>query len=151
MACVFCYAEYAKDDTVNTGYTSTMFFSVFIRHYLWWHYRDALASYIRIYKNFFWFLVSFFSLGELSRSFFAPYKRITEPRGRGFSIEAWFNSLIINTMSRGIGMIVRGVILLVGFITLMLHMSMAIIGYAVWIGAPLIIIGSIVLGVTLVI
>lgn len=124
-----------------------MFFSVFIHHYLLWHYRDALRGYLRIYKNFFWFFVSFFSISDLCRSFFAPYKRITEPRGRGFNIEAFVSALIINTVSRCIGMAVRAVLIFSGFITVIVYSIFALLGYALWLGAPFVIITSIVYGI----
>lgn len=112
-----------------------MFFVDYVR----WHYGQALILYIRTSKNFWWFFVQFFSLRALISSFFAPFKRITEERPRGFDIEGWISTLIINLLSRGIGMIIRLVLILSGFITLILYTVVIFFGYGVWLTAPFVI------------
>jgi hypothetical protein len=120
-----------------------MFFFSILGDYLSWHYSSALIGYIRIFRNLWWFLVQFFSLPELFSSLFAPYKRITEQRKAGFNLEDLAGVIIINIMSRLIGFVFRISVILVGIMVLAIYTVSAFLLYAVWLGAPLIIISSV--------
>ena len=122
-----------------------MFFVDYVR----WHYGQALVLYIRTSKNFWWFFVQFFSLTALLSSFFAPYKRITEDRPRGFDIEGWISALIINVLSRIIRMGIRLVLIVTGLLTLVLYTVTIFIGYGVWLIAPIVILTCIGYGTVL--
>lgn len=112
-----------------------MFFS-FLLEYGRWHYGDALVSYIRILKNFWWFVVSYFSLPLLLKTLFVPYKRMTEERGS--SVSSWLEAGVINTLSRAVGLIVRVALLLTGFVVLCILTVGGIIGYGLWLLFPLV-------------
>jgi len=126
-----------------------MFFFSVLQNYLVWHYSQALVGYIRVFRNLWWFLVQFFSLPELFSSLFSPYKRIVESRTVGFNLEAWAGVIIINIMSRLIGLLVRTIIIVVGISTLTIFTFVGLFSYALWIGAPLVITGSILSGIYL--
>jgi hypothetical protein len=115
-----------------------MFFLTIISDYLIWHYSTALISFIRVYKNFWWFTVQFFSIPQLTSSLLAPYKRMTERRGSLFDIEAWVGFIAINLMSRLLGFIIRLVIIGAGLLCLGVLCLVSVIGYGVWLSAPLI-------------
>jgi hypothetical protein len=116
-----------------------MFFLTIVRDYTIWHYSTALVSFVRLYKNFWWFTVQFFSIPQLAGSLFAPYKRITERRAGLFDIEAWLGFIIINIISRLIGFLVRICIIFMGIINLILLCLLAVVWYAIWLAAPAII------------
>lgn len=117
-----------------------MFFLTIVWDYLIWHYTTALVSFVRLYKNFWWFLTQFFSLPQLLGSLVVPYKRITEQRRRLFDIEGWIGYFIINTISRLIGFISRIVIISWGITSLVGLSFFASFLYALFIIAPLIIV-----------
>lgn len=127
-----------------------MFFLTIFIDYIKWHYTCALISYIRVYKNFWWFIVQFFSIPQLTSSLFSPYKRITEKRVSGFDIEAWFSYILINLMSRIIGFIIRLTIILLGIICLISFSLLALFGYAVWIIAPILLVVCLLIGIYLI-
>lgn len=113
-----------------------MFFLTIVRDYLNWHYTTALVSFVRVYKNFWWFLTQFFSIPQLLGSLISPYKRITEKRRRLLDIEGWIGYLIINFVSRLIGLTLRLVILSLGVTSLVGLSLFASIIYALFIIAP---------------
>lgn len=113
-----------------------MFFLTIVQDYIIWHYSTALVSFVRLYKNFWWFTVQFFSIPQLASSLFAPFKRITERRGGLFDIEGWLGFIIINLISRLIGCIARLSIISLGLVCLALLCVLGVVWYAIWLGAP---------------
>jgi hypothetical protein len=116
-----------------------MFFLTIVRDYTIWHYSTALVSFVRLYKNFWWFTVQFFSIPQLAGSLVAPFKRITERRAGLFDIEGWLGFIIINLISRLIGLVTRITIISLGLICLVLLCLLAVIWYSIWLAAPAII------------
>lgn len=111
-----------------------MFFA-FLRDYVRWHYNDALIGYIRILKNFWWFLVSFFSISILLKSLFHPYKRMSESNSD--TLQNWIESKILNTLSRLIGFFVRLFIIVIGIVFISALIIGGVVFYVLWLVAPL--------------
>ncbi len=112
-----------------------MFFSLLFE-YGRWHYSDALVSYIRILKNFWWFVVAYFSLPLLLKTLFVPYRRMTELKGNNLS--SWLEASVMNTLSRIVGFVIRTILLLSGFVVLCGLTIGGIFGYGLWLALPLI-------------
>ncbi len=123
-----------------------MLFSTIVHHYLLWHYTSAFGEILHLFKNFAWFITHFFSLPELVRTFFSPWKRMTEEKSGHFNLEEFAAYLIINFFSRLIGMGMRSVVLFIGLTALVLLCSLTITLYIFWIFAPAILIASIYFG-----
>ncbi len=111
-----------------------MFFSL-VFEYARWHYGDALVSYIRILKNFWWFVVSYFSMPLLFTTLFVPYKRMTEEPAEGLS--SWLEASVMNSLSRLVGFLVRLFLLGVGFVTLCILTIGGMFVYGIWLILPL--------------
>lgn len=126
-----------------------MFFLTLVRDYIVWHYFTALVDFLRLYKNFWWFTIQFFSIPQLAGSLFAPYKRITEHRAGLFDIEAWAGFIIINIISRLIGFIARICLITIGLIALVMQCLLSVIWYGIWLAAPAIILYCFVYGIYL--
>ena len=126
-----------------------MFFLTIVGDYLVWHYTTALVSFVRVYKNFWWFTTQFFSLPQLLSSLLSPYKRITETRKGLFDIEGWIGYIIINSISRLIGSIIRLVIISWGIVSLLGLCLFAAIMYALFIIAPVLVVTSFMYGIYL--
>ncbi|MES2749177.1 MAG: hypothetical protein V4606_02170 [Patescibacteria group bacterium] len=116
-----------------------MFFLTIVHDYLTWHYTTALISFVRIYKNFWWFLTQFFSLPQLLTSLFAPYKRMTERRGKLLDMEGWLEYFTINLLSRLLGLVARLTIIISGVLSLSVFSLVAAIWYAIFIIAPILV------------
>lgn len=119
------------------GYTYWyMLFNTFIHQYLLWHYSTALGEIWHIYKNFIWFITHLFSLPQLSRSLFSPWKRMVEEKGGGFNLEAIAGYIIINLLSRIIGALIRLTIIMAGLTALALTTFGLIVFCILWLSAP---------------
>jgi len=125
-----------------------LFFSL-LQHYLIWHYGQAITSYLRVYKNFWWFLVQFFSIKELLASLFSPFKRMTETRTKKFDLEDFFGALMINILSRLIGFVIRSFLIITGIVSLVTYSVFGLFFYGVWLIAPLLIPVCLVYGIWL--
>jgi len=126
-----------------------MLFLTIMHHYILWHYTKAFGEIAHISKNFFWFTTHFFSLPQLIRSYFAPWKRMTEERGDTFNFEDLAGFIIINILSRLVGMILRTTIILTGTVALLIVLLCTIATYVFWIMAPAALLVCLILGVTL--
>ncbi len=123
---------------------------VLIEYYKW-HYGRSLAEFFKISKTFFGFLIHFFSISLLLRTLFHPWRRMKEQYSGGLDLKALFSSLIVNTLMRLIGIISRLVIILLGIFTLLSSFVVSVVGFIVWIFLPLISIGCVVAGISLII
>lgn len=119
-------------------YNMYMLFLTTLRDYLHWHYGPAFHELFQVWLNFLWFIIHFFSLPQLGRSLFSPWKRITEQKQRGFSFENLASVIIIGLLSRLVGFLIRGSVLLVGLIILALVTISGLAIYLLWFAAPLI-------------
>lgn len=81
--------------------------------YFSWHYLYAPGQILRIAANYLHFFYHYFSVGLLVRSFLAPWKRQRIKKEKpGFSFSDFFNILSFNLISRSIGAIIRGTVLI---------------------------------------
>lgn len=124
-----------------------MFFFTLLHHYIWWHYSASLAGYVRVSRNFWWYLFHIFSLSQLTATLFAPYKRMTEHPDGHFSFEGFFERTILNFFSRLVGAIIRLFILIIGTATILIYTFMSLAGFALWLGTPIFICLGIVTGI----
>jgi len=115
--------------------------------YIIWHYGRALGSYVRLVRNGRDFILYYFSIPLLLRTLLSPYKRITEQHTKRFDFEDWAGSIIINTLSRIIGLIIRLIIIFIGLVVFVGFMILSVIGFGIWIASPLITLMSIIIGV----
>ena len=124
-----------------------MLFIYILHHYFIWHYTNAFREILHIFSNLFWYVVNFFSLPQLTSSFFAPWKRITEKRGETFNFEDFASFIIVNLISRLIGMLFRTIIILIGIFALLLLCLCVVAIYLFWILAPLLMTGGLIYGI----
>ncbi|MFM2340050.1 MAG: hypothetical protein RLZZ360_686 [Candidatus Parcubacteria bacterium] len=111
-----------------------MFFGLMGEYYRW-HYTNALIVYLRILKNFWWFIVAYFSIPLLIKTLFVPYKRMTESSTR--TISSWLEARVMNTLSRLVGLLVRSCLLITGLISLGALIGIGVCGYMIWLGLPI--------------
>lgn len=126
-----------------------MLFTTIIQHYFLWHYTRAYAELLHVLKNIIWFFVHFFSLPQMAKTLFSPFKRMTEEKHKSWDFEDFAGRIIINFISRIIGAILRGTVLLLGITVLTITILGGAIVYALWFIAPVLIVGAIMAGITL--
>ena len=118
-----------------------MFFASIIHDYFVWHYTQAWWQMWGVWRNFLFVVVHYFSIPQLMKSWFAPFKRTVEGRGDKFSLEDLAAYIIINFLSRVVGAIARTGIIVIGLIALLLTIVGGFVTYLFWMVAPFMIIG----------
>lgn len=103
--------------------------------YLRWHYVHAWADLLRVYTNFSWFLANLFSISILSATLFSPWRRLSEHKTKGSA--GLLGKLIINTLTRCFGFVVRIGTILCGLVSLCVWTVIFALIFILWIALPL--------------
>jgi len=111
-----------------------------VPYFFVWHYSIALANFVVIWKNFFWFVFNYFSFVILLRTLFAPYKRLTEKYKGGLDITNFLESIFINFLMRIIGFLMRIGVLVLGVMALFGLFVLGLLALFVWITLPFLLI-----------
>lgn len=116
-------------------------------YYLAWHYTTALSDMKNIWKNFFSFIWNFFSIGLLVRTLFSPWHKMAENYGK---IEDLFGNLIVNTMMRLVGAVVRLLFIIMGLFSIVLCAVVGVAVYIFWLVLPFLLIYTLLQGIYLI-
>ncbi|MCK5060047.1 MAG: hypothetical protein KAR00_02805 [Candidatus Pacebacteria bacterium] len=111
-------------------------FVTFIPHYLVWHYTRAIKDFFKVFRNFIWFFYHFFSIPVLARTLFSPFRRMGEQYKEGLDIEAFFETFVVNTLMRIVGVVARIFVIGAGIVTIVLAVVLGIALFGVWILLP---------------
>lgn len=85
-------------------------------------YTHAFNDFFESLLNLFIFFPYFFSIGPLFKTLFAPWKNLTfSKKTKAFSIQAIFEQMLSNMVSRGIGFIMRFSVMFAFFIFMFLY------------------------------
>lgn len=115
-------------------------------YYLAWHYSEALQDMRRIWKNFFIFIWEFFSISILVRTLFSPWHKMKESYNR---IEDFFGNLVVNTMMRLVGAVIRLVFIIMGVVCLIFCAVVGLAALAFWLFLPFLLIYTFLQGINL--
>ena len=129
---------------MSEAYEKDSFFWAYAK----WHYGQGLRELFGVTQNFLWFVVNFFSFKLLFKTLFTPWKRLGENYEGGFDLSALASTLIVNSIMRIVGFVTKTLVLVVGLISYILVAIFAFFILIIWILAPAILLGSIVLSVT---
>ena len=113
--------------------------------YLLWHYGVAFRNMMLVWGNLFWFVLHFFSIPTLLRTLFSPWKRITEKYQKK-GLEDFASAVLVNIMTRIVGAIIRIIVIVFGLAVLLLLFGVMLLFLIVWILAPLVTVGSVLIG-----
>lgn len=117
-------------------------------YYFRWHYSRGLRDYMRNWTNFIWFFWHFFSIGLLAKTFFAPLNRIHEQSERaGIHVEEFFQNALVNLIMRLVGMLIRFLFIVLGFLSIAATLLLGGFFFFVWLCMPLVLLGLIAAGV----
>ena len=125
----------------------------FVISYTKWHYSNALLDIIRVWGNFLWLSLHFFSTGTLLRTFFSPFMRMHEeyPGKGNFDPEYFAGTLVVNIIMRIVGILVRTIFIVLSVSIFSAILFFGIIFIALWITAPIALSSFITLGLDLII
>lgn len=105
-----------------------------------WHYTTALRGLFRAWRNFLVFLLYYFPVVQLLKTFFSHWRRSVDSYGRGLDIERWLHSFLGNMISRGVGAFARAVIIIVGIIAEIIVFFTGGFVILIWIFLPILLI-----------
>ena len=114
--------------------------------YLAWHYSIGLVDCLRLLANFLWFIYHFFSVPEVVRTLFSPWRRLGESYRVGFHPERVLEAFIVNTLMRLVGFVIRLVWLMVALVAIIITFLLGLLVMLVFLTAPAVIIASFVIG-----
>ncbi len=114
-----------------------------------WYYSGAVKTLINIWKNFLIFIKEYYSIPLLLRTLFYPWRRDITKYGRGFSIKNFLETLSFNLISRGFGLLMRIVAIIVGLICLLGTVILGALALIAWLILPIILLFFIIMGLKL--
>lgn len=102
-----------------------------------WYYHQGLKGFFRVWKNYLWHGLDFFSMRDLLFSLFSPWRRdITPKTWRGWNPLLSIRRLIENIFSRFMGALVRISVLILGLVWEFVVFAVGLIFLFLWIGSP---------------
>ena len=119
----------AATDSLDKG----LFFQFF--H---WYFVLAPKDILSIWAGYLQANLHYFAIILLLRTLFAPWHRDLEGYGRGFDFGRYFRVFTMNMVSRGVGFVVRLVVVLVGLSAEVLILAAGLVFLIFWIVAPVI-------------
>ena len=123
-----------------------MHFLYLISSYTKWHYTEGFKDLSRNWKSFILFILHFFSLGFLFRTWLAPFGRLNEEYKKGFNAEVLFETLVVNTLMRIVGFVLRTIVIAACLLVLFLAIVFAPVALVLWVFMPFIILFLLALG-----
>jgi hypothetical protein len=117
-----------------------------IAFFSWW-YGSGWQQVVRSLRPRLRAVAENFSVRQLLRTLFAPWKRITTPPGR--SLEDRMHAVVDNAFSRVVGFVVRVGVLIGAFVSIVVVAILTIIEIIVWPLLPVAIPGCIIAGFVL--
>ena len=109
-------------------------------YYLRWHYSDGIFDLVGVIRNFLWFFYEFFSIPLLLKTLFVPFNRIKEEHQKGFNPALWAQELLVNTLMRVVGALLRVLTILIGIIIELLTLISGFAFVIIWLCVPLLVI-----------
>lgn len=110
------------------------------RDYLLWHYSAAYADILGIGRNFLWFFHHLFSIPDILKSLFAPFKRLREEPVSFFRHpKVFFANLFVNLLMRLVGFVLRTTIILFALTCFAAVIATTIIFALFWTALPVLV------------
>lgn len=110
----------------------------FLIAYAKWHYGHAIPDIIRVWGNFLWLSLHFFSTGTLVRTLFSPFMRMHEdyPEKGHFDPGYYAGTVLVNTLMRIVGFFVRIIFILLSLSVFSILFAIGVLFIGLWITAP---------------
>jgi hypothetical protein len=106
--------------------------------YIVWHYTRALYDLFAIWSDGLRFILHFFSISLLLRTFFSPWRRLHEEnRGGLLNISDFIAAKTVNLIMRCVGMVMRLLVISAGLIAFAVFFGMGIFMFFCWLFLPL--------------
>lgn len=115
--------------------------------YVKWHYTEGFRDLSRNWKSFLSFTLHFFSIGLLFRTWFAPFERLDEDYKKEFNTEVFLETLVVNTLMRVVGFVLRTFVIIMGLVALFIVAMLGPAIFVLWALVPFILLFLFIFGV----
>ena len=105
---------------------------------------------LRVWQNFLRFNLNYFSLSLLLKTFFSPWRRYGYSYGRGFDFKKYFEAWSFNAVSRGLGAIIRIILIVIGLTSEIFIVIGGLIMFLTWLVLPALLILGLGLGIKII-
>ena len=109
--------------------------------WLIWHFYEMPKFLFSVWKNYIWFVLDFFSIPLLIKTFFSTWRKYNSKYPKIFMIGEFFGALIYNVFSRFVGAFARLFLIITGTIFLIFILLFGSVIIIFWIFLPFIFIG----------
>lgn len=116
-----------------------MWILYFIPDYTRWHYTQGFRDLLANCRNIIRFVANFFSIKTLLHTLFSPWRRLSEPYKRGFEPSDFFGTLLVNTLMRLVGFVLRSVTIALALLALLFVTISSFFILVAWAAGPLLI------------
>ena len=96
-----------------------------------WHFYDVPKFILKTWRNYLAFNLNYFSVLQLLKTLFSPWRQYKWSYGRGLDIPRYFEAFFSNLIFRILGAIVRSVLVLIG---LSIEIFIIFIGFIIFLG-----------------
>ncbi len=117
--------------------------------FLTWLWGDAPVSFWRTYQELLSAVANYFSLPFLLKTLIDPWRHDQVGLSR-LPLSAWSQAILNNIVSRFIGLMVRGSVILAGLVVLFFLAVGGFLALIIWYALPLLLVGSMVYGLMLI-
>ena len=111
------------------------------KNYLVWHYSTAYNDIVHIWWNYIWFVNHLFSVPDVIKSLFAPFKRLQEEKSSFLNHpEEFFSNLLVDLIMRLVGFFLRTVIIFMALLGFTVVIITGFLFLALWTILPVLIV-----------
>lgn len=104
--------------------------------YIWWHYTKAPFLILSLTGHFIKNILHFFSVATLLKTLFSPWRRLSESYPENFDLGRVFTSIVVNTLMRLVGAIVRMITIIFGVFFALSFLILGTLFFLYWLIMP---------------
>lgn len=109
-----------------------------------WQFSEVPNFLLNVWRNYLTFASEFFSVPELLKTFFAPWRRYNWAYPKNFDVKEFLNSFISNSFSRVLGALMRTILIIMGVLFELLVLIIGATIFLIWMISPFMIIAGII-------
>ena len=114
-----------------------------------WYYGEAVKDILTGWRNYIIFSLNYFSIPLLLRTLFSPWRRDITKKPRGLDVQRIFEYVAFNSISRGLGFLVRFFTIIAGIIFSLVVVISGFVFFVIWLILPFAIAGLLILAIIL--
>ena len=114
-----------------------------------WYYGEAVKDVLTGWRNYIIFSLNYFSIPLLLRTLFSPWRRDITKKPRGLDFQKLFEYIAFNSISRGLGFLVRFFTIIAGIIFSLVVVISGFVFFVIWLILPFAIAGLLILAIIL--